>query len=225
MKKTIIISGADGNLGKALAEKFLKEGHHVESLVHHAPEENQVNDSLHYEVMDLLNEEKVNAYVEKLVKDNRSIDAAILTAGGFAAGDLSATSIKDIQQQIRLNFETAYNIARPVFLQMKKQQSGIIFFIGSQPGLHPEKGADKIAYTLSKSMLFSLAKTLNAEGKDVNVRAGILAPNIIDTPQNREAMPDADFSTWASPKKVAEILYFHCTEPADLIAEAVIRLR
>jgi NAD(P)-dependent dehydrogenase (short-subunit alcohol dehydrogenase family) len=123
-----------------------------------------------------------------------------------------------------LNFQTAYNIARPVFLQMMKQGSGRIFLIGSRQGLNILKGKGALAYSLSKSLLFRLAELLNAEAKGKNVVVSVIVPSTIDTPQNRESMPDADFSSWVTASQIADIIYFYSSGESSAIREPVIKV-
>ena len=82
-----------------------------------------------------MNEEDSAKFVKEVTSQYGSVDAAVLTVGGFAMGSIAETKTSDIAKQYKLNFETAYNVARPVFTQMIKQTTGRIFIIGSKPGL------------------------------------------------------------------------------------------
>jgi short-subunit dehydrogenase len=92
-----------------------------------------------------------------------------INVGGFAMGSVAETKTSDIGKQYKLNFETAYNVARPVFVQMMKQNSGRIFIIGSKPGLSSVNSKGMVAYGLAKSLIFRLAELMNAEAKGTNV--------------------------------------------------------
>ncbi|MGO8055773.1 SDR family NAD(P)-dependent oxidoreductase, partial [Rhizobium leguminosarum] len=83
-------------------------------------------------MVDLMNEEASQQFIDTILSTHKTIDAAILTVGGFAMGKITETKTSDILKQYKLNFETAYNVARPVFIQMLKQNSGRIFLIGSK---------------------------------------------------------------------------------------------
>ncbi len=163
--------------------------------------------------LDLLNEAACSESVQHIAQSNSSIDVAVLTTGGFAMGTIATTDIKAIQQQMQLNFETAYNMARPVFLQMMQQKHGHLFFIGSKAGLNTTQAKDVTAYGLSKSLLFRLAEIMQAEAKGTDVLVSVIVPNIIDTPQNRADMPDADFSTWTKPEAIATTIYESAPAP------------
>ena len=139
---------------------------------------------------------------------------AVLTAGGFAMGSLADTGREELDRLYRLNFLTAYHVARPVFLQMQKQdEGGQIVLIGSPPALHPGPAREMISYAFSKSLVFRLAEVINEEGKGSGITAPVIVPGIIDTPQNREAMPDADHRTWVTTEEIADNI-FHLSTPA-----------
>ena len=139
-------------------------------------------------------------------------------------GKIESTSAADILKQYKLNFETAYHVARPVFVQMVKQRSGRIFMAGSKPGLDAKNGKGMVAYGLGKSLIFRLAELMNEEAKGTNVVTAVLVPSTIDTPANRKSMPDADFNNWIKPEDIANVIYYYCTSEATMLREPVIKL-
>jgi len=201
--RTAVVTGASGNLGQAVVQKFLSEGYAVEgtgSLLMDAPH-------FHSVAVDLVNEEAAAEWVQAVINKHKTIDVAVLTVGGFAMADIAGTSTAMIGQQYRLNFETAYNVARPVFVQMIKQGTGTIFLIGSKAGMEAANSKGMIAYGLSKSLLFRLAELMNEEAAGTAVNTMVIVPSTIDTPQNRAAMPAADFSKWQTPETIADIIF------------------
>lgn len=82
--------------------------------------------------------------------------------------------------------------------------------MGAMGALNPIAGKNMIAYSLSKSLLFQFNGLLNAAGKELNVNSLVIAPSTIDTPQNRTAMPNADFSTWNKPTDIAAMMFEFC---------------
>ncbi|MEO8721067.1 MAG: SDR family NAD(P)-dependent oxidoreductase [Ginsengibacter sp.] len=223
--KTIIITGVAGNLGQAVAKKFNNEGYNVIGTIHtQSSVEHSINNSFEEVHLDLLNEEDSLNFVTDVVARFEKIDIAVLTAGGFTKGDIDAAKTEDLYKQYQLNFETAYNVVRPVFMQMKKQNSGRIFLIGSRQGLDASIGKGTIAYSLSKSLLFRLAEIMNAEMKGKNVVTNIIVPGTIDTPQNRASMPESDFGSWVTPDQIADVIFFYSGEEADVLREPVIKV-
>ena len=201
--RTAIVTGASGNLGQADVQKFLSEGYAVEgtgSLLMDTPH-------FHSLSVDLVNEEAAGEWVQSVIAKHKTIDVAVLTVGGFAMADIAGTTTAMIGQQYRLNFETAYNVARPVFVQMRKQGAGTIFLIGSKAGMEAGTSKGMIAYGLSKSLLFRLAELMNEEAAGTAVKTIVIVPSTIDTPQNRVAMPGADFSKWQTPGFIANTIF------------------
>lgn len=225
--KTAIVTGATGNMGKAVVEKFLQEGYTVIGTVNkqESIETNTTTDSRFETIaVDLMNEVEAATFVNNTIEKYKSIEAAILTVGGFAMGNIASTSTTDILHQYKLNFETAYHVARPVFLQMMKQKSGRIFLIGSKPGISAANSKGMVAYSLGKSLIFRLAELMNEEAKGTNVVTTVIVPSTIDTPQNRKAMPDAAFENWVKPEAIANVICYHCTDEASVLREPVIKM-
>jgi NAD(P)-dependent dehydrogenase (short-subunit alcohol dehydrogenase family) len=224
--KTIIVTGASGNLGQAVVKKFLGANYFVVGTVipNDAVKINIDDKNFETADIDLMNEEAVVQFTGGLIDRRGKIDAAVLTAGGFAMGKIADTKAADLIKQYKLNFETAYNLARPVFIQMLKQGSGRIFLVGSRPGFDMHSSKGMVAYGLSKSLIFRLAELMNDEAKGSNVVTCVVVPSTIDTPQNRKSMPDADFSKWVSPEAIADVIYFHCSEEAVILREPVIKV-
>lgn len=226
MPRTIIITGANGNLGTAVVKKFLAEEYTVIAVDHSGSHlgfaDGHPQFSLH--AVELTNEAACEAFVKETLGRYGRIDAAALLAGGFAMGDIAATDSASLKSMFSLNFDTAYHIARPVFQHMKQNGYGRLVFTGARPGLHHEEGTGKIAYTLSKSLLFTLADILNKEAKGTNVVTSVIAPSTIDTPPNRQSMPDAKFDKWVKPEQIAELLAFICSEKGDALREPVYKI-
>ena len=221
-----IVTGAGGNLGHAVCQKFLTEGYYVAGTISAQEKAGEAGTSSNYETIaiDLTDEQATTLFIDNIVSNKGRIDVAVLTVGGFAMGKVETTSTKDIMKQLNLNFETAYNTARPIFLQMMKQGKGRIFLIGSRPGLDMHNSKGMIAYGLSKSLIFRLAELLNDEAKGKEVVTHVIVPSTIDTPQNRKSMPDADPARWVTPEAIASVIYFYCSDDATAIREPVIKV-
>ena len=226
MGKTAIVTGSSGNLGQAVVKRFIAAGYKVIGTV--VPNDPVPMDFpaevFEKVVVDLMNETDATNFVNNIVSKYESVDAAILTVGGFAMGSVADTASSDILKQYKLNFETTYHVARPAFAQMMKQNSGRIFITGARPGLNPKDAKGMVAYSLAKSLIFRLAELMNGEAKGKNVVVSVVVPSTIDTPQNRQSMADADFSRWVKPEDIASIICYHCSEDASALREPVIKV-
>ncbi|MFI5187232.1 MAG: SDR family NAD(P)-dependent oxidoreductase [Chitinophagales bacterium] len=224
--KTVIVTGASGNLGQAVVKKFLNEGYRViGTVIPNDPAGMKISDPNFEEVVvDLMNEDEAEKFVQAVGRKDKTIDAAVLTVGGFAMGTIAETKMADMLKQYKLNFETTYHVARPVFIQMMKQNYGRIFLTGARTGIDMKHSKGMIAYGLSKSLIFRLAELMNGEAKGYNIVTSVVAPSTIDTLQNRKSMPDADFSKWVTPESIADTIYFYCTEEASALREPVLKI-
>ncbi|MBS1932927.1 MAG: SDR family NAD(P)-dependent oxidoreductase [Bacteroidetes bacterium] len=224
--KTIIITGANGNLGAATVKKFLDEGYFVIAVdsKHNHLEFAHNNSNFEFNSVNLSNENETENFVKSVITSHGKIDAALMLIGGFAAGNVAATSGTDIQKQFSLNFETAYFLTRPLIEHMQQNGYGRLVFIGARPAINPAQGKDLVAYALAKSLLFKLADFINEENKGTNVSASVVVPSTIDTAINRESMPDENPANWVKPEQLADVLEFICSDKGYPVREAVYKV-
>ncbi|GHB41013.1 SDR family NAD(P)-dependent oxidoreductase [Mongoliitalea lutea] len=213
MERNIIITGAAGSLGKEVVAKFKREGYKVVATILPDSEEEVEEADDVYEV-DVTNEESVAEFAKEYQLQYGEVDAIGLLVGGFAMGGIEETTVQDIEQQMKLNFFTAFNMVKNFLPIFKKADFGTFLFVGARPALQPADGKGVVAYALSKSLLFQLADYVAEEVKDSKIRSHIFVPSIIDTPPNREAMPESDFSQWVSPAEIAEAMHYAVNTPS-----------
>lgn len=224
--KNVLITGAGGALGKACVTEFLKKDYQV--IVILSPNKKlsyATSSSVSIYNTDLMDEAATNTTLVQVIKDHKTIDVALLLVGGFASGNIDTTDGALVRKMISLNFETAFYTARTIFSQMTKQPNGgRIVFVGSRPALDAKAGKGVLAYALSKTLIFKLAEILNEEGKEKNVISSVIVPSIIDTPDNRKAMPKANTNKWVKPESIAEIIEFATSEKGSAMRESVIKV-
>ncbi len=207
---TVIITGANGNLGLVATDHLLSAGYRVIAITGSGgagklPD----HPGLILKEADLGDEQKTTALVTSLTDHYPDITAAVLLVGGFAVGALQQTSDIMLESMIRMNFHTAFHMVRPLFSFFEtRKEGGQFILIGSRPALDAREGTAFFAYSLSKAMVVKLAGFVNAEGWRKNITASVIVPATIDTPANRKAMPEADFTRWVSPIHIAEAIAF-----------------
>lgn len=206
IQQTIIVSGAAGNLGQAVVNCFLAANWRVVGLVH-MKKEREAKANYEEYVLNLNDEMATQEAVATIIEKYQQIDAVVATAGGFNFGAIATTTTEHMLSMYQLNFLTAYNLIKPLLTHFRHQAHGKIFFIGSSQGHNTSLGKEVVAYALSKSLLFQLSNIINAENANDTIQSYVVVPTIIDTPQNRTAMPSADFTQWQSPEKIASIIY------------------
>lgn len=207
MKRNIIITGASGNLGSAVVEKFKREGYHIIVLLNPGRDKEVEEADDTYEV-DVTDEHAVAEFIKEYQLQYGDLDALALLVGGFAMGSIVDTEAKDFEKMFSLNFFSAYHLVRGFLPFMKERDKGTLLFVGARPALQLSDAVDKLAYTMSKKMIIGLADIIGEEIQGTSVRSHVFVPTIIDTPQNRKAMPNADFSKWVSPDEIAETMHY-----------------
>lgn len=223
---SLIITGANGNLGLSVVNRLLKDGYHLLAASGKlGAGELPRNKKLEISEVDLLIEKDAQKFVESSLQKNPDIEAAVLLVGGFATGKLMGTKKSDLEKMIDLNFYTAFNIVRPLLAHfLKHQQGGHFILVGARPGMNAADGKDFFAYAMSKAMIFKLAEFINAEGKAKGVTATVIVPSTIDTETNRKAMPNADFSKWVPAEKIADAISYSLSETGRMFRESVIKI-
>jgi NAD(P)-dependent dehydrogenase (short-subunit alcohol dehydrogenase family) len=119
---------------------------------------------------------------------------------------------------LTLNLETAVNLARAVMPAMSAAGGGRIVNVGARPALAGVSGMG--AYAASKAGVLRLTETLAAEGKRDGIAVNAVLPSILDTPENREAMPDAKHDRWVAPAALADVIVFLASDRASAISGA-----
>jgi len=225
MQRTILITGASGNLGKEVVNVLHAEGHTLLATYHHTEPEETLKQKLAFSVkVNLQHGEETQAMVQRLIQQFPNLDAAILLAGGYEGGSITETSSHSIEKQINHNFKTAWNVVQPLMDHFKKKGKGQFVLMGSRPGLNPEAGKHSVAYALSKSLLFSLSEIINADAKGTEITSSVVVPSTIDTEPNRTSMPDADFSKWVSAEDVAKTISFILSPVGHQMRQAVYKI-
>lgn len=225
--KVVIITGGTGALGYAVTTAFLQAGAKVLVTFTRETEFDALKSRVGAHVATLrgiktnvLDEASVQAMAQEAAEPGR-IDVLVNLVGGFLGGvpvvDMTLAQWDNI---INLNLKSAFLCCKHVMPVMQQQRSGRIINIGSQGGLH---GGDGIsAYGAAKAGLINFTKSLAAEGKGFGISANAVVPGNLDTPANRQTMPDADFTKWVSPQALAQVILFLASEEANAITGAVI---
>ncbi|MEO6758584.1 MAG: SDR family NAD(P)-dependent oxidoreductase [Saprospiraceae bacterium] len=227
--KSVLITGATGNLGQAVVERLAKAGYRVYATLGPSGELRPFNESpyqmqIQTEILNLTDEKETEAYVKAIVTHDPELEAAICLVGGWQPGTLAETTGVLLDKMINLNFKTAFNVARPLLDYFQKRGNGQFVFVGARPALRPADGKGQVAYALSKSLVFRLAEIINTLDKSGKIRAGVLVPSILDTPQNRRAMPDAATQEWVTPEAAADTIAFLLSATGGNFRETVVKI-
>jgi NAD(P)-dependent dehydrogenase (short-subunit alcohol dehydrogenase family) len=223
--QTVFVTGAAGQLGRAVATAFRQRGARLILADRQADALRQAFDDAGDEALllplDLLDGEQVQAGVRKGLARFGSIDVCCHIAGGFRMGEaVHETSEATWDFLMDLNARTLLHVARAVVPGMRERGSGKIVTVGAAAAA---RGAAHMgAYCASKGALVRLTEAMSAELKDQGINVNCVLPSIIDTPDNRAAMPDADASRWVAPEALAEVIAFLGSDAARAIHGASI---
>ncbi len=227
--KSIIITGAAGNVGKVVVSRLASDEHRIHAALG-LGENSRIFDetvnkrNIETQFVNLADETVAEGFVNATIIKDPAIDTAILLVGGWQPGSIAETTAYELDQMMKLNFHTAFNVVRPLMGFFERQGGGHFIFVGARPGINPAEAKNQIAYALSKSLVFRLAEIINEQGKFKNIRASIVVPSILDTPVNREALPSADNSEWVSIDSVADSISYLLDESSKNLRETVIKL-
>ena len=214
----VLITGANGGLGRAVVRAFLDgpapEVFGVDVAWKGAsPHEGR----LHRVEANLL----VDAECRRVAELAAPVEVLVHLLGGFGGGDPVADTADDVwDRMINFNLHAAFHMFRAVLPQMTQAGRGRILAVGARAAIEPmPKFA---AYSVSKAALVSLVKTVALEMKDTKVTANAVLPSVIDTPANRAAMPKADFSRWVTAESIAQLLAWLASDAAENVSGAAI---
>jgi len=212
-ESVVIVTGASGNLGLAVSQAFHQAGARLvlvdksaERLArldrgplsngHHLAQGIDVNDPA-----------SVREMGEEVVRRLGRIDVLVNTVGGYQAGTpVHETPLDVWDRMMSLNARTAFIVSQAVVPQMLRQGSGKIINIAARPGL--VGAANAAAYSASKSAVIRVTESLAAELRESGINVNCIVPGTLDTPQNREAMPNAEIRRWVAPESLADVILF-----------------
>lgn len=223
--QTVLVTGAGGNLGRALAHLFARRGARLVLLERDAAHLRQLygddNERQMLLAADLLVQGQVDAAVSAAQERFGGIDVLCNIAGGFRMGPpVHETPDEDWDFLFNLNTKSVVHAVRAVVPGMIASGGGRIVSVAANAAL---KGvAGMAAYCASKDAVIRITEAMAAELKDKGINVNCVLPSVIDTPENRAAMPDADPGRWVSPDALAEVIAFLASEGARAINGAAI---
>lgn len=218
--RTVLITGAAGNLGRVVAGVFREQGSQL-ALLGRTPESlaaafgSDAPDRLLIPA-DLMNRTEIDVAVAMVVAKFGRIDVLCNLAGGFRMGEtVHETKAGTWDNLFDLNVRSVLNMAHAVVPHMIEHGGGRIVNVGAFAALRGT--AQMGAYAASKSSVIRLTESMAAELREQNINVNCVLPTIIDTPENRAAMPDADPSRWVAPADLASVIAFLASDAARAV--------
>ena len=223
--RTVVITGAAGSLGRVVATVFAERGANLVLVdldqkalekVFESPQQRHL-----LAPTNLLDQAQVDATVKSAIARFRRIDGLVNLAGGFRMGEpVHATSDANWNFLLDINVRTLMRAAHAVVPRMLVQGGGKIVNVGAHSA---QRGVAQMgAYIAAKSAVIRLTETMAAELRDKNINVNCVLPTIIDTPENRSSMPNADPTRWVAPQDLANVIAFLASDAARAVHGAAV---
>ena len=222
--KVAIVTGAAGNLGRAVCQSLAARGASIALLGRHAESLESARAGLGESAafaVDLVDPQALEQTVAAVRARFGRIDILANIAGGFTMGPpLHQTSDQDWDRMMDMNARSAFNACRAVIPHLLGLGGGRIVNISARAAL---KGQGHMApYCAAKAVVIRLTESLADEHRDTGINVNCILPGTLDTPENRAAMPDADFSRWVGVDALADVVLFLVSNAARAISGAAI---
>lgn len=227
-----LVTGGTGVLGRAVTDRFLAEGARVHVPLRRPEAAGALRErlgnraeALHLHPDADLTDPAAVSRLFRAVEASAGAGPEILLnlAGGFRMAPVEETSPEAWSGMLELNATTAFLSARAAFPGMIARGWGRIVNVSAFPALDRGK-AGFSAYAAAKAAVLNLTSTLAREGAPHGITANALVPSIIDTPDNRAAMPDADRRAWLDPDEIAGVIAFLASPAARIVNGAALTL-
>lgn len=228
--RTAVVAGGAGALGRAVVARLLADGErvcvpelndeHAEALRTTHPEAAS-EDRLRVTRCDAGDVEQLSATLEVLTADWGPLWLAGSVVGGFAGGTPVADhhDLGELERMLTLNAQSAFAVAS-AGLRAMSEEGGRVVLVGAAPALKPPP---KLApYAMAKAAVHALVQSLGRELAGSGRTANAVAPTMIDTPDNRRAMPNADTSTWTPPEAIADVVAWLASSRAWTVNGAIV---
>ena len=226
--KVIIVTGAAGNLGRAVTARVQAQGARM-VLVERSDEHLKtayselVNLTQHWLAggVDMTDANAVSAMAAEAHKRFGRIDGLVNTVGGFRGGKpVHEADLAEWDFMYDINVRTALHACRAVIPYMLNARSGRIVNVASRNAF--QGSPNYAAYSAAKTAVLRLTESLAGELKTRGINVNCIVPGTIDTPQNRADMPKADFSTWVPPEDLAHVVAFLLSDAARSVTGAAV---
>jgi len=215
---TVLVAGGTGFLGTAVVRELLAAGYSITATwVIDREAERLAAEPVELVHADLFDPDQVG----KAVDATDDLEAVVNLVGGYSEGPLvHETDPDQFDGLMRLNVMPCFLLARAAMPRLIERGGGAFVGVSARPALRPFPGA--AGYIASKAAVLALIQALDAEYKRHLIRCNAILPSVIDTPANRSAQPDADYSKWVQPEEIAKVVRFLVSEESGPISGAAV---
>jgi NAD(P)-dependent dehydrogenase (short-subunit alcohol dehydrogenase family) len=214
----VLVAGGTGALGGAVVRELLAAGHAVAATWIVEKE----RERLEQEPVQLVQADLFDAgAAEAAVAAVEDLEAVVNAVGGFSmAPPVHETEPDDFARMVELNLTPSFMLARAVMPRLIERGGGAFVGVSARAALRPFPGA--AGYITGKAALLAFIQALDAEYRRHGIRCNAILPSVIDTPANRAAQPDADYSKWVLPEEIAKVVRFLVSEESKPTSGAAV---
>jgi NAD(P)-dependent dehydrogenase (short-subunit alcohol dehydrogenase family) len=221
--KRVVITGAAGVLGAAVAQAFAAAGAKLALIDRAAPSQGlpeAIGRSNRFiDGIDLTDPAEARRAMDTAASGLGGIDVLVNIAGGFRWETVTDGSLETWDFLYAINLKTAVCACKAALAHLPAD-GGRIVNVGA--AATAKAGAGMGAYAASKAGVAKLTEALAEELKDKGVNVNAVLPTIIDTPANRADMPKAEFARWVDPQALADVILFLSSHASRAITGASI---
>ena len=229
-RRSVVVTGATGNLGHAVVRAYLESGAHVAMPVRDIAKANALRAELGVLAGadgdpklliadgDVADRASMDAFVERVLRAWGRLDVLASLAGGFGTGP--ADDIAKIDALWQQNVATVVVPAAACLVPMRARGYGRIVSVAAGSAL--KAGRNTAGYAMAKGAVVRWTEALAAETKDQGITANAILPATIDHPANRANQPKADPKRWVQPAEAAALILFLTSTEASGITGAAI---
>ena len=238
-EKVVMITGADGGIGREITKKFAAEGATLilTSIAESEAFTNFVNEikeiygvDVHPFYFDLSDEEAIKAGVKEIKALKLKLTVLINNAGMPHLAILPFTKMADVRKVFQVNYFAQMQITQSMIGSMMKDGEGVILNAASIAGIEGDVGNSVYGATKASMILFT--KVLSKELASSKIRVNAVAPGLTSTPF-ADAMGDkakvsmeeiSSMGRLATPQEIANTYYFLASKDASFINGQIIRV-
>lgn len=218
--RVAVVVGAGGALGRVVAARLAGAGFAVAGIDRSEDGLRELPDGVLRVPGDATDPAAAKALVDRVAAEAGPPDVLVNTIGAFVPGDALSVTPDQLQLMMDVNAATALWLTQAVVPYMRERGSGAIVHVSARPAAEPTAGI--AAYSLSKAALSHLVRVLDVELRTQGIRVNAVAPQLIDTPQNRAFLPPEALAHAITPEAVAELIVFLASDAAAPVSGAVL---
>ena len=229
-EKVAVVTGATGALGRVVTKTLLQHGTHVVATFRKQKQQEELHAFVGEQVrklktveVDVTDENSVHRLMQETMKEHGRIDILLNIVGAYTGGaEVSEIKVSDWDFMMNVNLKSAFLCSKAALSYMIKQNYGKIINVSARSAVEKRYRIKNCAYAVSKAGVLVLTETIAEEAKKYDINVNCILPSTIDTPANRQNMPEADFTKWVKPEDIAKVILFLVSDEAKMTSGAAV---